>query len=115
MMEKETRLQKIAGYLGLILVAVLLLIGLRLGVDAEEGAQAEADGSTSISRSTAVAFHEQGDVGSQTIGSPVEPLPVINDNALVPAPIPRTFEGKRRGSCCDPDLLEFCQKVEYFF
>lgn len=92
-MEKETRLQKIAGYLVLLLVAVLLLIGLRLGVDAEEGAQAGA--STPISRGTPVAFYEQADDGSQTIGVPAEPLPVISDNALVPAPIPRTFEGKR--------------------
>jgi LysM repeat protein len=95
MMEKETRLQKIAGYLVLILVAVLLLIGLRLGVDAEEGAQAEVDGSTPNSRSTAAAFHEQVQAGSQTVGAPGEPLPVIADNALVPAPVPRTFEGKK--------------------
>jgi LysM repeat protein len=95
MMEKETGLQKIAGYLVLIMVAVLLLIGLRLGVDAEEGAKAEVDGSTPIPRSTVVAFHEQAEVGGQTVGDPGEPLPVIADNALVPAPIPRTFEGKK--------------------
>ena len=94
-MDKETILQKSAGYLVLLLVAVLLLIGIRLGVDAEEGAQAQADGSTPIPRSTAVAFHEETGAEGQPIGAQDVPIPVIADNAIAPAPIPRTYEGKR--------------------
>ena len=94
-MEKETRLQKIAGYLVLILVAVLLLIGLRLGVDAEEGSSAETDGSAPPLRGTAISFHEPAEFGSQANDPSTIPLPVITDNSLVPAPIPRTYEGQK--------------------
>ncbi len=94
-MEKDTRLQKIAGYLVLILVAALLLIGLRLGVDAEEGSPAETDGSTVPLRGTVRSFHEQTEIGSQPNDPSTEPLPVITDNSLVPAPIPRTYEGQK--------------------
>ena len=92
-MAKETRLQKIAGYLVLLLVAVLLLIVLRLGVDAEENTGARRP--KPIPNSTAIAFDDRQQETSQSDLSAEVPLPVINDNAIAPAPVPRTFEGKR--------------------
>ncbi len=103
-MEKETRLQKVAGYLVLIMVAVLLLVGLRLGVDAEEGA--ESDLSTPLPRSTAAAFQDRSQGGSSPETGADEPIPVINDRALVPAPVPRTFEGKRPNHQFDTYTVE---------
>jgi len=94
-MEKETGLQKIAGYLVLILVAVLLLIGLRLGVDAEEGSQTDTVGSISPTRATSVAPQGQTENESQAESVSSEPLPIITDNSLAPAPVPRTYEGKK--------------------
>lgn len=91
-MEKETKLQKVAGYLVLFLVAALLLIGLRLGVDAEEEATTVA---TPPSDSTSLPPRDPKDGVSQPDTAPEEPLPVISDNAIAPAPVPRTFEGKR--------------------
>ncbi len=93
MMAKETKLQKAAGYLVLLLIAALLLIGLRLGVDAEEDSQARRP--KPAPNSTAIAFDDRQQAAGQSDPSPEEPLPVINDNAIAPAPVPRTFEGKR--------------------
>lgn len=92
-MAKETRLQKVAGYLVLLLVAVLLLIGLRLGVDAEENLDARRP--KPDANSTAIAFDDRRQEASQSAPAQEEPLPVINDNAIAPAPVPQTFEGKR--------------------
>lgn len=92
-MEKETRLQKVAGYLVLILVASLLLIGLRIGVDAEE--EAAAGDVTPLPDSTSRPPRDPKDDGSQPYPASDETLPVISDNAIAPAPVPRTFEGKR--------------------
>lgn len=94
-MEKETKLHKVAGYLVLLLVAVLLLIGLRMGAAAEEGSSKVGERSTSAARGTAVPSLEKSAGGTQLDTASGEPLPVISDNSLVPAPVPRTFEGKK--------------------
>jgi LysM repeat protein len=94
-MEKETALQKIAGYLVLLLVAALLLIGLQMGVDAEEASQTDTDGAIPLPNSTVLAFHERTEDKNQASSSAGEPLPIISDNFLAPAPVPRTYEGKK--------------------
>ncbi len=94
-MEKETNLHKVAGYLVLLLVAVLLLIGLRMGAAAEEGSSKVGERSTPAARGTAVPSLEKSARGTQLDTASGEPLPVIADNSLVPAPVPRTFEGKK--------------------
>ncbi len=94
-MEKETKLHKVAGYLVLLLVAVLMLISLRMGVEAEEGSSRAGDGSTPSPRGTAVPSNEKPARGTQLDTVSGEPLPVLADNSLVPAPVPRTYEGKK--------------------
>jgi murein DD-endopeptidase MepM/ murein hydrolase activator NlpD len=95
MMEKETQLQRYAGYLVLLLVAVLLLVGLRLGVLAEEGQEDRNEDSQPRPRETAVFFRERSGDTTQSGERQGEPLPVLSDNTLSPAPVPGTYQGKR--------------------
>jgi len=97
MVEKESRLNRLASYLILVLVAVLLLIGLRLGVLAEGGERevtADGSASTRVARRQIVNDDRPANQGEFDSNSPA-PLPVLSDNSLVPAPIPETFVGKR--------------------
>ena len=93
-MEKETQLQRSAGYLVLLLVAVLLLVGLRLGVLAEEGQEDRNEDSQPRPRETAVFFREGSRVTAQSGEKQGEPLPILSDNTLSPAPVPGTYQGK---------------------
>lgn len=95
MMEKETQLQRYAGYLVLLLVAVLLLVGLRLGVLAEEGQQDRGEDSGPGPRETAVFFRERSEDKTQPGDLQAEPLPIISDKTLAPAPVPGTYQGKK--------------------
>lgn len=94
-MEKETQLQRYAGYLVLLLVAVLLLVGLRLGVLAEEGQQDRGEDSGPGPRETAVFFRERSEDKTQPGDLQAEPLPIISDKTLAPAPVPGTYQGKK--------------------
>ncbi len=94
-MEKETQLQRYAGHLVLLLVAVLLLVGLRLGVLAEEGQQDRGEDSGPGPRETAVFFRERSEDKTQPGDLQAEPLPIISDKTLAPAPVPGTYQGKK--------------------
>ena len=97
MIEKESRLHRYAGYLFLLLIAVLLLVGLRLGVLAEGGdREPTGDGSVPVnSGRTDFAFDEKPAVRIGSEDDPELPLPILSDHSLVPAPVPETFQGKR--------------------
>ncbi len=97
MVEKESRLHRYAGYLFLLLVAILLLVGLRLGVLAEGGErESTADRSAnSNARGRGITFDDKPVNVDGSVDDAMAPLPVLSDNSLAPAPIPETFQGKR--------------------
>ncbi len=97
MVEKESRFHRYAGYLFLFLVAILLLVGLRLGVLAEGGEQESTGGSSADSNSGRgdIALDDKPIKPERSEKDSVVPLPILSDNSLAPAPIPETFQGKR--------------------
>ncbi|MDX1413414.1 MAG: M23 family metallopeptidase [Candidatus Promineifilaceae bacterium] len=95
MVENESRRYRYAGYLFLLLVAILLLIGVRLGVLAE-GGERESSGSPSTDTGRKTVAIDDKPVNREGFESDsTAPVPVFNDNTIAPAPNPQTFEGKR--------------------
>jgi LysM repeat protein len=92
MMERGNKVQRLGGIIVLLLAAVLLLLGLRLGV--EEGERQDA-AATPAAQSTAVSAPSAGDAIAIPLDINKEAIPVLSDNALAPAPVPVTFQGKR--------------------
>ena len=89
-MERERRLPPVAALLVLLLLVLLLALGLRLGVEAEEVSK-NRTGVKPTPRSTSVP---SADTGAVTLDTEHEPVPVLSDNSLSPAPVPQTFQGK---------------------
>ena len=89
-MEREHRLPPVAALLVLLLLVLLLALGLRLGVEAEEVSK-NRTGVKPTPRSTSVP---SADTGAVTLDTEHEPVPVLSDNSLSPAPVPQTFQGK---------------------
>jgi LysM repeat protein len=87
--EKETR-QHIAGYVVLVLVAGLIVLGWRIGV-AGQVAQANEPGvaTTAVAGDAAVAAPALSE------SAPVVDVPIIVDVALAPAAVPLTFVGHK--------------------
>ncbi len=90
-MEKEKRLPPAAAIVVLLLLVLMLALGLRMGVQAEENKQNQP-GAEPTPGSTAVPSNDSGAI---TLDLPSEPVPIIRDNSLSPAPVPQTFQGKR--------------------
>ena len=89
-MERERRLPPVAALLVLLLLVLLLALGLRLGVEAEEVSK-NRTGVKPTPRSTSVP---SADTGAVPLDTEYEPVPVLSDNSLSPAPVPQTFQGK---------------------
>lgn len=89
-MERERRLPPVAALLVLLLLVLLLALGLRLGVEAEEVSKTRT-GVEPTPRSTSVP---SADTGAVPLDTEHEPVPVLSDNSLSPAPVPQTFQGK---------------------
>ena len=87
-------MQRLGGIIVLLLAAVLLLLGLRMGVEAEEGSRQET-AATPAAQSTAVSAPSASDAIAIPLDVTKEAIPVLSDNALAPAPVPVTFQGKR--------------------
>ncbi len=93
-MEKGSKAGRIGGIVVLLLAAALLLLGYRMGVEAEEGS-GQAAAATPAAVATAVSTPTAGDAITVPLDVNQETVPVLSDNALAPAPVPVTFEGKR--------------------
>lgn len=96
---EEGKRWRFAGYFILLLIAIIMLVIWRNDsvVDANEGTE------TAVSTQTnAISTPQPFLVGSQNaqgaIGSLAainDPIPVLQDNGIVPAPVPVTYQGKR--------------------
>ena len=93
-MEKGKGAQRIGSVVALVMVAALLLLGLRMGAAAEESSQ-QAMPSGEIGEATAVPAPSTDDAITIPLDINAETVPVRSDNAISPAPVPQTFEGKR--------------------
>lgn len=90
------RPQRLLAYALLLLLAILMLLGWRSGV----GTSAAEAGDSALGQASAAVVAGTGD---DTAGQPlavgdipaVVNLPVLQDAAISPAPVPHTFEGKR--------------------
>ena len=99
MEEESNHWQKGGGYLVLLVVAILLFFGWRIGL-ADSGV-GEADGEE-MAVSTTIASNQSSQDGGTVVTSDQAPLydfstgdlPVINDTGLAPAPNPHTYQGK---------------------
>lgn len=90
MKQKENLFQRLAGHLVLLLLAAMLLIGWRAS---------RAPGAMAGAGATAVPFldtttAELSAADGAAISAMDEPLPVLSDDSLAPAPVPRTYQGK---------------------
>jgi LysM repeat protein len=90
MMEKENRRPSLLALLILLVLVFLFAMGMRIGVRAEENMQSEI-GATPLPVGTAVPADDTGAVPLDVSG---EPVPVMRDNKISPAPVPETFQGK---------------------
>jgi LysM repeat protein len=90
MREKERRLPPLAAVIVLLLLVLVLALGLRLGAQAEEVSRARVP-AIPTPAGTAVPSSDSAAVPLNLSG---EPVPVITDNALAPAPVPETYQGK---------------------
>lgn len=93
-MERKNILPSAAAVLVLLLLVLLLAMGLRLGVQAEE-VGVSRDDKRPTPAGTAVPAVSGSDSGAVPLDTASESIPVLSDNALEPAPVPQTFEGKR--------------------
>lgn len=96
MIENNSKFQRYAGYLFLVLIAILLLVGIRLGVLAE-GGEREPTSDATVNTDTGprgIAIDDKPVRQDPADKNAEPPLPVLTDNAIAPAPIPETFKGK---------------------
>jgi LysM repeat protein len=90
-MERENRLPPLAAILVLLLLVLLLAMGMRLGVQAEEVERTRVSAGPTP-QSTAVP---SSDNASVPLDTEREPIPILRDTSISPAPVPQTFQGKR--------------------
>lgn len=103
---EEGKRWRFAGYLVLLMIAVLLLVILRIDRSANEDKGATTAISSQLSTSDGILSNSIPTpqpilIGAQnnpdTVGSLdiYAPIPVLQDNGIAPAPVPVTYQGKR--------------------
>lgn len=97
MKEERNVLQRYAGYLLVILVAALLLVGWRMAMAAQDegAAQETADSPSAAQTAEATPATVSSDTGDTIVLDGTGPVPVLSDNTISPAPVPQTYKGQQ--------------------